>query len=115
VVRSRWAVVIGCGAVALAACGSSGHTSAALDRTCQNLSAVLSDGPDPSADPVGFAEAQILPLRQVHTDDVSLQHAVQQLDAAYQQTFESDGAATAERAVATASAHLDAICPGAAP
>jgi len=115
VVRSRWAVVIGCGAVALAACGSSGRSSAALDRTCQHLSAVLSDGPDPAADPVGFAEAQILPLRQVHTDDPTLQQAVGHLDAAYQETFESDGAATAERAVATASARLDAICPGAAP
>jgi len=115
VVRSRLAVVIGCGAVALAACGSSGRSSAALDRACQNLSAVLSDGPDPAADPVGYAEAQILPLRQVHTDDPTLQQAVRHLDAAYQETFETDGAPTAERAVDSASARLDAICPGAAP
>jgi hypothetical protein len=58
------------------------------------VSAVLSDGPDPTADPVGYAEAQIVPLRAVRTDDVSLRQVLGQLADAYQQEY--------------------AICPGAA-
>ncbi len=36
-------------------------------QTCKQVEAVLSDGPDPEADPVGYAQAQILPLREIHT------------------------------------------------
>jgi len=108
-------VMLGCCAVTLGACGASGVSAAAVDHTCQNLTAVLSDGPDPTADPIGYAEAQILPLRQVHTNDHDLELAIGQLDRAYQQLFQTDAADRADKAVSEASARLDAICPGAAP
>lgn len=76
---------------------------------------MLSDGPDPTVDPVGYAEAQILPLRQVHTDDAKLRRDIDALDAAYRQMFSTDGSAAAKRAVAQASERMNAICPGAAP
>jgi hypothetical protein len=102
-------------AVVLGACGSSGpsQASSALSRACQDVSAVLSDGPDPTADPVGYAEAQILPLRHVRTSDAALEAAIEDLDSAYQQYFSTNGASTAKRAVTKASTRLDAICPGA--
>ena len=72
-------------AVVLCSCGSSVHSvAAATQDTCQRVSAVLSNGPDPDADPVGYAEAQVLPLRQT------------------------------TEAVAVASKKVDSICPGAA-
>jgi hypothetical protein len=88
------------------ACSSStAHASApATESTCQQVSAVLSDGPDPDADPVGYAEAQILPLR-----------AITQLADAYQRFFSSDGKSTnAKESVVVASNKLNSICPGAA-
>jgi hypothetical protein len=110
-------VALACCAGFLAGCGSSGGAQAlpATTRACQEVSAVLSDGPDPGADPVGYAEAQILPLRQVHTSDSRLRTAIEGLDRAYQQMFSTDGAAAARRAVTKASDRINAICPGAAP
>jgi hypothetical protein len=105
-------------ALALAACGgSSGSTTtaAATEQSCQQVAAVLTDGPDPGTDPAGYAEAQILPLRQVPITDPTLKTAVSQLAAAYQQVFSSDGkSSTAVKAVASASKKVNAICPGAA-
>jgi len=76
---------------------------------------VLSDGPDPGADPVGYAEAQILPLRQISSADPALRAAISMLADAYQQFFASDGkSSNAKEAVTVASRKLDAICPGAA-
>lgn len=105
--------------LALSACGSSGSaassSAAATKKTCQQVAAVLADGPDPGADPAGYAEAQILPLRQIHAPDKSLKAAISALDTAYRQVFSSDGkSATATKAVAAASKHVNAICPGAA-
>lgn len=110
------AAVILCVAL-VGACGSGGapQPSVALARSCQSVSAVLSDGPDPTADPVGYAEAQILPLRQVQTSDRALRSAIDELDGAYEELFSTDGSAAAARAVTEASARLDAMCPGAAP
>jgi hypothetical protein len=76
---------------------------------------VLSDGPDPDADPAGYAEAQILPLRQIHAPDQTFKDAVTRLDRAYQELFASKGkSAAATRAVASASKHINTICPGVA-
>lgn len=102
--------------VALLACGCGSPASAsATQNTCQQVSAVLSDGPDPGADPVGYAEAQILPLRQISTADSALHAVIGQLADAYQQFFASDGkSSSAKQAVAAASNRLDSICPGAA-
>jgi hypothetical protein len=100
----------------LSACGAAQPHArpGALKYTCEQVSAVLSDGPDPGADPVGYAEAQILPLRQVHTADSRLRAALAELSSAYRQFTETRGDRSAKRAVSGASRSVDAICPGAA-
>ena len=107
------------GLVLLLACGCSSSAAAAhtspTESSCQQVSAVLSDGPDPGADPVGYAEAQILPLRQLNVPDPALRAAVIQLADAYQQFFASNGkSSNAKEAVAVAGKKLNSICPGAA-
>ena len=102
------------------ACGSAARTAAsaspstATENACQQVSAVLSDGPDPGADPVGYAEAQIIPLRQISTSSQALGAAIRQLADAYQKFFASNGGSQAKEAVAVASSKVDSICPGAA-
>jgi hypothetical protein len=105
------------GALVLGACGSSGsaQASTATSQACQQVSAILSDGPDPTADPVGYAEAQPLYLHKVHTSDPALRTAIDERDVAYQQMVATNGSATATAAQTKASNRLNAICPGAAP
>jgi len=100
----------------LSACGSSGppQSSPAVKGTCEQVSAVLSDGPDPGADPVGYAQAQVLPLRQIHTSDTNLKGAIDDLASAYEQFSRTNGTKATKRAVTLASDKVDAICPGAA-
>jgi hypothetical protein len=103
-------------ALALSACSSSGNAAlaAASAKTCDQVSAVLSDGPDPTQDPVGYAEAQILPLRQLHAADAQLRTAITKLASAYAEFFASDGkSATATSDVVAATKHMNALCPGA--
>jgi hypothetical protein len=86
-----------------------------VHATCSQVSAVLSDGPDPDADPVGYAEAQILPLGQIRTPDAQLRAAVSKLAGAYRAFFASNGSSsTAKLAVAAASKRINSLCPGAA-
>jgi hypothetical protein len=103
-------------ALALAACSSPGTSpAAATKKTCQQVGAVLADGPDPDADPAGYAEAQILPLHQIRTSDARLRTAIGQLDTAYRQLFASNGASSAAaQAVAAATKKISRICPGVA-
>ncbi len=77
---------------------------------------MLSDGPDPGADPVGYAQAQVLPLRQLKIGDGALERAVLALAAAYQQFSSGSGAggSAANAAVTKAAAAVNAICPQAA-
>jgi hypothetical protein len=101
-----------------AACGSSSKpaVSAAgtpLEQSCAAVAAVLGNGPDESEDPVGYAEAQILPLRALHISDKALERNVVDLSDAYKQFDATNGAAAAKTAVSAASAKVDAICPGA--
>jgi hypothetical protein len=99
------------------ACSSSGpgNSSAAVRATCTQVGAVLSDGPDPTADPVGYAEAQVLPLQQIRTPDAQLRTAIGKLAGAYRAFFDSDGSSGAAKlAVAAASKQIDSFCPGAA-
>jgi hypothetical protein len=104
----------------LGACSSSGSGSAATSpaavrATCTQVSAVLSDGPDPAADPVGYAEAQILPLQQIRTPDAQLKTAIGRLADAYRAFFDSGGSSGAAKlAVTVASKRIDSFCPGAA-
>jgi hypothetical protein len=103
-------------ALALAGCGgSAAAVQASTQKACRQVGAVLADGPDPDTDPSGYAEAQILPLRQIHPANTRLKAAVSHLDAAYQQLFASNGkSTTATAAVAAATKKVDVICPGAA-
>jgi len=109
----------------LGACGSSAGSgspaaaaspsAAAAEPACQQVSGALSDGPDPDADPVGYAEAQILPLRQIHSQDKALEVAIGGLADAYQSFFTSNGkSSAAKEAVAVASKKINSFCPGAA-
>jgi ABC-type phosphate transport system substrate-binding protein len=110
--------------LALTACGSSAPSSSAASgkatqtaettATCEQVSAVLSDGPDPGADPVGYAEAQVDPLRRISTSDAALQGAIDKLADAYQTFYTSNGTKTAGEAVSVASSAINSICPGAA-
>ncbi len=99
----------------LAGCSHDQTPSSAVTKACQQVSAVLSDGPDPKGDPVGYTEAQILPLRQVHTSDPALRSAIGKLAAAYDQFFAHDGkSVAATSAVTAATARMNKLCPGAA-
>src|ERR1700683_1418534 len=103
------------GACSSAAATSSASSPAASATACRQVSAVLSDGPDPDADPVGYAEAQILPLGQIRTSDSQLRVAIGRLAGAYPAFFASDGtSSTAKLAVASATKRINSFCPGAA-
>jgi len=106
-------------AALLTACSSATSASkpasaATAGATCGQVSAVLSDGPDPDADPVGYAEAQVLPLGQIRTSDSQLRSAIAALARAYQSFFASNGTSgPAKAAVADASKRIDSFCAGA--
>lgn len=103
-------------AALLAACSSSSKpalSSAQVKRqTCKQVEAALSDGPDPEADPVGHAQAQIVPLRAIHTTNTRLAGAISRLDTAYQQFTASKGSSQAENAVNSATKKIEGLCPG---
>lgn len=101
----------------VAGCGASGTSAAstrALKTTCKQIEAALSDGPEPAADPVGYAEAQVRPLGRIHTSDRGLDQAIRRLASAYDAFYLTRGSRQAGHAVSAASRGIDAICPGAA-
>jgi len=104
-------------ATAVTACGSSSSSLSLFGskgrQTCTSVGDVLSDGPDPGADPVGYAEAQVLPLRQLKITASKLHDAVERLASAYQ-TYSSSNGHAGSAQVAKAEKVLNAICPGAA-
>jgi len=109
------ALAILAGGCSAAPSAASSPAASGVRQTCQQVSAALSDGPDPDADPVGYAEAQITPLRQIHTLDTRLSRAISALDAAYRGVSDSDGTSPlATAAVAAASKQVNTVCPGAA-
>jgi hypothetical protein len=104
--------IAGCG-------GSSGATksstakSSSIQSGCQQVAAVLSDGPDPGADPVGYAEAQILQLRMLHSSQYSLRQKIDTLASAYQAYSSTDGTNVADKNAANAAIRaMDKACPG---
>jgi len=110
----------------VSACGSSGSTAAsgtsatsattatAATQACQQVSTLLTNGPDPDADPVGYAEAQVLPLRQVHTADATLGQAISTLANAYSGYSAAHGTSKTATATLTAAiSRINALCPGA--
>lgn len=111
------AALFALGGLGLAACGgsspsSTSTTASATRATCQAVAAVLSDGPTPAADPAGYAEAQVLPLRQVRTTDAALHSAIDELAAAYAQVSSTDAGPAATMQLRTAAKRIDALCPG---
>jgi hypothetical protein len=111
-------------AIAMAGCSSSSSratTSAtlgsAVQQDCTAIGDVLSDGPDPDADSAGYAQAQVLPLRQLSITDATLQREVRTLAAAYQAfaAGRGRGRAAAAGAVTKAENTVNSICPQAAP
>lgn len=101
----------------LSACGSSGSapiSNDAVQSVCQEISAVLANGPDPDSDPVGYALAQVRPLKQIKTSDKTLQAALHGLSAAYEEVVTTKDSSAVKQAVTKASAKVNAICPGAA-
>jgi hypothetical protein len=102
-------------ATAVAACGSSSTAGGdAQAQGCTAVADVLSDGPDPDVDPLGYAEAQVLPLHQLKLSDTKLQDVVNKLDSAYK-AYASNGGLRLAAGVASEEKVLNAICPGAAP
>ncbi len=106
------------GAGLLGACGSpeasSPSSGSAVHSTCQEVQAVLSDGPTPQTDRVGYAEAQIIPLRQIHASDTALKKAIDDLANAYQTFYDAGGAGSAvAKGVDSAGHEVDKFCPGA--
>jgi hypothetical protein len=109
--------------VLVSACGSSGHASAsgqaasgasATQQSCQQVDATLSNGPDPGTDPLGYAEAQILPLEQIHASDPTLGTAISTLAVAYQGYYSAHGTgSTVTSALNSAIKRINSLCPGA--
>jgi hypothetical protein len=110
-------------ALAVAACGSASAQSSStaslgpgVQQDCTTVADVLSDGPDPGADPIGYAQAQVLPLRQLTISDAALRSAVMSLASAYEKYSTSSGSTrAADAAVVTkAENEVNKICPQAA-
>ncbi len=111
--------------LALAACssGASGGSvgggaarAEAPDVLCQQLNAVFADGPDPDADPVGYALSQILPLQSVHSSDSAVMSTVGRLVVADQDLVKSNGDdKPAAAAIKKADHTINEACPGVAP
>jgi hypothetical protein len=111
--------------LALAACssgasGGGGGGGAALAKApsgvCQQLNAVFSDGPDPDADPVGYALSQILPLRDLHSSDTDLMATVSKLETDDEDLVKANGAdKLAAAAIKKDDKAINSACPGVAP
>jgi iron(III) transport system substrate-binding protein len=112
------ALVAGLAVVAVTASGASAgtpHFKAPINAPCQRLTAVLSNGPDPDADPVGYAQAQVLQLRRIKLTDKQLRRSVRELATAYAAYSKSDGKSKPAKAeVKKAVKAVNAICAGAA-
>jgi hypothetical protein len=105
-------------ATMVSACGSSTHPTAAAaapvaEPACQQVGDALSDGPDPDADPVGYAEAQIQPLRQIHAASPLLAQAITTLAGAYSGYYAANGTGAAKTALNTAIKRINKLCPDA--
>jgi hypothetical protein len=121
--RSRYVVIasVAVAAPLWAACGAgaSGGGAAASAQApaalCQKLLAVFSDGPDPDADPVGYALSQIRPLGEIHTADHSVSTTLTKLIAADRALVSAEGSDHAATvAIKKAESALNTDCPGVA-
>jgi hypothetical protein len=83
------------------------------ESTCEQVGDALSDGPDPDADPVGYAEAQVQPLRQIHAASPTLAQAIATLAGAYSSFYTADGTEPAKSTLNTAIKRINSLCPDA--
>jgi len=91
------------------------HAAAAPASLCQTLNGIFSDGPDPDADPVGYALSQIKGLQAIHTADHAVSSAVRTLVAADQALVSSNGSDhAATSTIKKADARINTSCPGVA-
>jgi hypothetical protein len=103
----------------VSACSSSAHSTASAaaapvaESACQQVGDALSNGPDPDADPVGYAEAQIQPLRQIHASSPALTQAIITLAGAYSSFYAAGGTGPAKSALNTAIKRINSLCPDA--
>ncbi len=102
------------------ASGSAGGGGAAISTApevlCQQLNGIFSDGPDPDADPVGYALSQVEPLEGVHTSDRNIKTALARLIPADQQLVNSNGSdKAAASGITKADDAINRSCPGVAP
>jgi hypothetical protein len=98
-----------------ASSGGAAKPAAAPTAVCQKVLAVLSDGPDPDADPVGYALSQILPLGKIHTSDQTVRADLSSLIAGDRRLVSSKGRdRAAKTAIKKADDALNAVCPGVA-
>ncbi len=117
--RTRLGLAVAVLAGLLAACGGSGGSGVAstpaAKSACQQVGAAAADGPDSGADPVGYAFAQILPLRAIKIpSDPTLQAAIDSLASAYQTFYRDNGSGHGVKsAVDQAAKNVNALCPGA--
>jgi hypothetical protein len=108
-------------ALLLAACGSSSSGAAGASSPaapaadiCVQVADVLGNGPDPDFDPVGYAEAQIRPLGDVHPAKPELQRALKTLASAYEREFTNGVTKQTKAAERSGSHSVNTFCPGAA-
>lgn len=103
------------GGLALSACGSSGSataTASVVKSACTKVNDALSDGPDPDADALGYAEAQVKPLFAIKTADAPLQRAITSLADAYQAYFRANGKSGTATVVKTSQSTINRLCKG---
>jgi hypothetical protein len=104
----------------LAGCGSSSSgadtagSAVPTPPICTQIAGVLGNGPDPDADPVGYAEAQIGPLATIHASTPTLQLAISALDLAYRHEYADHASPASKAAVKRAQHQVNTLCPGAA-
>src|SRR5579859_6815001 len=106
-------------ATMVSACGPSGRatataaSTAVAEPTCEQVGDALSDGPDPGSDSVGYAEAQIKPLRQIHATSATLGQAITSLAGAYSRYYQANGTGPAKPALNAAIKRINKLCPDA--
>jgi hypothetical protein len=111
------ATAAACSSSSSSAAASSTSSAAALSQDCTAVTDVLADGPDPTADSVGYAQAQLLPLKQLKLTEARVQSAVSRLETAFTAFVAAKDSSTQTQAavqVTSAENAVNAVCPGAA-
>ncbi len=88
-------------------------TKQSITHACGLVSDALADGPDPDADPVGYALAQIRPLAAIKTSDAALEKAIKRLSSAYATFYKDRGKKLPSPLVKAANKQVEKYCPGA--